>query len=264
MPEQTLSARELILTLMDSATGGALPASYLVAAGRLFDMDSGSIRVALARLVKDGSLTTEARGEYRLGTRAGQLHHLLRNWAQVETSVKPWRGDWLGVMTAHLKRANKTMLRGRERALNLYGFAELHSGLWVRPDNLAESLTGLHGSLVALGLDADASAFVMSRPVRAPEPATLWNIRELEAGYRSRLQALAASSARLPELSQIEAAKETLLLGRAVTREILLDPLLPDELVDTQLRGEMVAAMRRYDRDGKALWRNYYRSHIKA
>ena len=261
MDRPTLSARELILTLMDSAADGVLPASYLVAAGSLFDMDPGTIRVALGRLVKDGALANEARGRYQLGSRGGHLHQLLRNWSQVETSVKPWRGAWLSVMTTHLPRTNKTVLRGRERALKLYGFAELHNGFWVRPDNLTEPLPNLHRDLVALGLDAEANAFVMDQAVTPPDPAGLWGIRELERGYRRLLDELDASSVKLATLDPIKGAKETLLVGRAVTREILLDPLLPDELIDTQLRGELVGAMRRYDRTGKVLWRDFYRNH---
>ena len=57
------------------------------------------------------------------------------------------------------------------------------------------------------------------------------------------------------------AAIETLFLGRAVTRDILLDPLLPDELVDAGLRKAMVDAMQRYDRRGRAFWREFYRSY---
>ncbi len=264
MDSPDLSARELILTLIDSATSASLPASYFVTAGRLFDMDPGGIRVALGRLVQDGSLVTPARGQYGLGSRGGQLQSLVRNWSQVETSLKPWRGAWLAVLTAHLKRTNKTVLRGRERALRLYGFAEAHNGLWIRPENLQTSLPELHAALVGLGLDADANAFVLTEPVQPPEPNALWDIRGLEAGYRQQLEALAQSKARLSELDNAAAARETLLLGRAVTRRILLDPLLPDELLDTSLRREMVSAMRQYDRLGKALWRNVYRSHLQG
>ena len=59
-------------------------------------------------------------------------------------------------------------------------------------------------------------------------------------------------------------ACETLLVGRAVTRDILLDPLLPEALVNTALRREMIEAMRAYDRRGKAFWRNFLRTHQDA
>ncbi len=47
-----LSARELILAIVDSAAKPNLSAAYLVRAGALYDIDSRAIRVAIARLVK--------------------------------------------------------------------------------------------------------------------------------------------------------------------------------------------------------------------
>ena len=89
---QSPSARELILTLIDSAASKTLSARYFVAAGELFEVDPRSIRVALGRLVKDGSLVQVERGTYSLGSRGGTLHRLVRNWSRVESSLKPWRG----------------------------------------------------------------------------------------------------------------------------------------------------------------------------
>ena len=94
MQAPSLSARELILTLIDSTTRATMSARYFVAAGEVFNIDQGSIRVALGRLVKDGSLNQSGRGLYQLGTRAGTLHRLVRNWSKVESSVKPWTGNW--------------------------------------------------------------------------------------------------------------------------------------------------------------------------
>ena len=114
--DDRLSARELVLALMDSATARSLSASYLIAAGQLFEMDAGSIRVALARLVRNGSLSTAGRGRYALGSRAGTLHTLVRNWSRAEQSLAAWSGGWLAVFVSHLARSNKTRVRGNERA----------------------------------------------------------------------------------------------------------------------------------------------------
>lgn len=260
---QPPSARELILTLIDSAASKTLSARYFVAAGELFEVDPRSIRVALGRLVKDGSLAQVERGIYSLGSRGGTLHRLVRNWSRVETSLKPWRGGWLTVLTGHLARSDRTKKRSRERALRLFGFAESRTGLWVRPDNLVTDMQSLHASLLELGLDDDALAAVVSEllPREAIDAASLWDRAALEARYTDHLQALSASMAKLASLPAEHAATETLLLGRAVTRDILLDPLLPDELVNTTLRRNMVEAMRQYDRQGRSFWRAFYKAH---
>jgi phenylacetic acid degradation operon negative regulatory protein len=266
-PDDTrLSARELILTLMDSTAAETLSAAYLVAAGALFDMDPGSIRVALARLVRDGSLTAVERGRYGLGSRGGRLHALVRNWWRAESGLKPWAGDWLAVLTGHLARANKTTVRGNERALRLLGFAEAAPGLWARPANLTRTLDDVRRDLLELGLDpqgicAGAAAFA---PDDVIDAAALWDTKGLRRRYQENRQLLARSTDRLADLDDDTAARETLLVGRRVTRDILLDPLLPDELVDGTARRAMIDAMRDYDRIGKACWRDFFNRHAAA
>lgn len=263
MQTNSLSARDLVLTLIDSAADETLTARYFIAAGALFDFTSGNVRVALARLVNDGSLLQVERGTYRLGSRAGTLHVLVRSWSRVEDSVKPWQGGWLAVHTAHLTRSLKTQMRNRERALGLYGFAESHVGLWVRPDNLLVPLPELFENLTALGLDDVALASTLANlvPTDAFQIESLWDSQQLEARYLQHLTALADSSSKLPSLDSQTAASETLLLGRAITRDILLDPLLPSGMVDTKLRAQMIDAMRDYDRLGKKLWRAFYQQN---
>jgi phenylacetic acid degradation operon negative regulatory protein len=263
MQKYSISARELILTLIDSATSSVLTARYFVAAGALFDMDHRSIRVALARLVRDGSLRQVERGTYGLGSRAGTLHSLVRNWSSVESSVKPWSGNWLAVHTAHLPRSDKTRARSRERALALYGYAEPYAGLWVRPDNLIITPSQLYTALQELGLDTAAIGYTIQglMPGHAFNTEQLWDRHALQQRYAGHLHTLTEVSARLPGLAEQEAAKETLLVGRAVTREILLDPLLPEELVDTGLRQQMVNAMKKFDRVGKIFWRALFKKY---
>jgi phenylacetic acid degradation operon negative regulatory protein len=263
MAVERLSARELILTLMDSAVSGTLSVSYLVAAGQIFDMDAGSVRVALARLVKEGSLVAMERGLYGLGSRSGTLHRLVRNWSRAEEALTPWAGGWLSMLLGHLARSNKTRVRANVRALRLYGFAEAHPGLWLRPANLRPSLEDIRAALIQLGLDGECVAARVDafEPTDTVGPESLWDIARLERRYVEHLATLAESHARLGSLSEPAAARETLLVGRQVTRDILLDPLLPDELVNGNLRREMVAAMRDYDRIGKAYWRTFFQRH---
>ncbi len=262
MATTQLSARELILTLIDSAAAERLTARYFVAAGELFDVDQASIRVALGRLVRDGSLKQVERGVYGLASRAGTLHRLVRNWSTVEDDLKPWEGGWIGIVCSHLGRSDKTRLRGRERALRLLGFAETH-GLWVRPDNLRTSMADLRINLVDLGLDEASLTLEIAGllPEESIDPATLWHISALEDQYRTLSQQLEESLNRLPVMDDAAAAIETLSLGREVTRAILLDPLLPDEWIDTSMRREMIDLMKIYDAQGKTFWRGLYRRY---
>ena len=261
-----LSARELILTLMDSTSARALSASYLIAAGRLFDIDPGSIRVALARLVREGSLSGAGRGRYALGSRAGTLHSLVKNWSRAEASLVDWEGEWLTVLVGHLARSNKAAVRGNERALNLFGFAELASGLWVRPANLARSLDQVRADLLELGLVPGSLCAQIRQfaPSEQVDPEALWQTAALTQRYHDNVRVLSESTAHIDDLDDAAAARETLLIGREVTRAILLDPLLPDALVDANARRRMIDAMRDYDRIGKAYWREFFQQHEQA
>lgn len=259
---QPLSAPELILSLADSAPEPRLEVARLVAAGRLLGIDAGAVRVAAARLVKKGVLTQASRGVYGIGGAGHGLHRRVLGWHRVETQVREWDGRWLAVFSAHLPRSQKSRLRARQRALRLRGFASFQAGLAVRPANLRSSAAELRGELVELGLDDEALLFGLdAEDPRWPiDPRRLWDTGALEASYRYNLTRLEQSRARLPALDVEAAARETLLVGRAVMRDILTDPLLPEALVDTALRRRMIVAMVDYDRLGKAAWRAFYGS----
>lgn len=256
-----LTAPELILSLLDSSPQPRLTAAGLVAAGELLGVDAGAVRVAAARLVKRGVLAQDGRGVYVLGQRGAKLHRRVLGWHRVEEQTAPWDGRWIAVVTGHLGRSQKSALRGRQRALRLKGFAEARPGLAVRPANLRGSPAALRRELLELGLDAEALLLGVDAgdPDLPFDARTLWDTPALERRYADQIQALAASMARLPGLDTQTAARETLLLGREVMRDILRDPLLPEALVDVAARRRLIAAMRAYDRLGKRCWRDFYR-----
>lgn len=253
-----LTARDLILSLLDSAPEPQIRAASLIEAGALFDIDPRAIRVAATRLVKDEVLTTSARGVYTVGGRGDRLHRTVTAWANIESTLKPWDGAWVAVYQAHLKRANKTAMRARERALRLKGFAAVDANLALRPANLTLTLTAIREGLIELGLDENASALLIRQTEPELEFASLWDTTALESRYQRHIRELQRSTRRVADLDTFAAAKETLLTGREVTRDIVMDPLLPREMVDTDLRTTMIEQMKGYDVLGKNCWRAFY------
>jgi len=253
-----LSARDLILSLLDSAPEPRIRAASLIEAGALFGIDSRAIRVAVARLVKDRVLTTAARGVYKVGGRGDHLHRTVTSWVNTGSTLKPWDGTWLAVYLGNLKRANRTAVRARERALRLKGFAALDSYLAVRPANLDIPLARIRAGLIELGLGTRANLLLIEQAEPALEFEDLWDTAALESRYLRHIRDLQRSTGRINGLDTFAAAKETLLVGREVTRDIVLDPLLPDEMVDTELRTEMIEQMKIYDVLGKNCWRKFY------
>jgi phenylacetic acid degradation operon negative regulatory protein len=251
--------KRLILSLLSAPTLETIEVGHLVQWGQLFGIEPSATRVAVGRLAKQGFITAVARGIYTIGPQGSLMAQTASHWAEVENRIGPWSGGWIVVHTSHLGRADKTALRARERAFRLNGFAELVSGLWCRPDNLAQALDLSRHELIAIGLEP--AAVVMQATalpgVESEELYALWPRAELEAGYREYIAAMAASEKRLAKMSNDEAARETFLVGEAVIRRINADPLLPAQMVDIRARRRLIEQMVRYNELGRSVWEEF-------
>jgi phenylacetic acid degradation operon negative regulatory protein len=233
-----------------------LRASTLVERACIFDIDPAAVRVALGRLVREGSAIQVERGVYQLGPAAEALHAKARGWADVEDGIRPWSGDWTIVLTHHLGRTDRPRMIARERALRLTGFAAADAGLWVRPDNLRRNAAAVSDELHGLGLDPRAKLLTGCRVSTDDDGQfrALWPKAELEDRYRYWIAEMEASATRVATLSTRDAARETFLLGQSVIRAINSDPLLPVELIDASLRSKMIVEMSRYNITGLRCW----------
>ncbi|QNE32327.1 hypothetical protein F1C10_10465 [Sphingomonas sp. NBWT7] len=250
------TARALVLAFLSTSGGATMRVGALVRRAGIVGADAAAVRMALARLVREGRVRQIERGVYAIGTAGVALNDLARGWRTAESRVRDWHGNWLVVATDHLGRTDKRRLRQRERALALLGLARTDWGAWVRPDNLAASGDETAARLVALGLDDGATILGNARAAAADDAAWrgLWPAAAIERSYHHWVAEMAVSEARLPAMSLEAAARETLLLGQAVIRAINRDPLLPTAMIDTDRRAAMIEAMRRYDAIGKAAW----------
>ncbi len=247
-----------------------MPVRALVAAAALFSMGSNRVRVALARLVAEGWVIPDGRGHYRLGQRSQTIRAQVRNWRRFGGLVRAWDGGWAGVHTAALAPGRSRARRRHEQALRLLGFRTLARGLEVRPDNLVGGIAAVRDPLDALGLDPACVVFRIDALAEQTEvrARALWDVDALRAAYRRSRQELADSERRLARLGPKHAMVETFLLGGRVLRQLALDPLLPDEICPRAERDELVDAMRRYDRSGRACWSELLRRfgvpHLRA
>jgi phenylacetic acid degradation operon negative regulatory protein len=253
------TAKSVILDLLSTVKGRALPVRALIGAGELFGIRDNALRVALARLRAAGLVTSDEPGLYRLGARAEAVNRLAASWRAAERGVRAgWSGDWLAVATAGLPRSRQ--LAGA-RALAFLGCRELRPGLAVRPDNLVGGVDGARRELYELGLDADAEVFGLHdlAPDTATRAAALWNTAAIRLGYRRTIADLERSERRLATLPRERAMAESFLLGGRAIRQIVFDPRLPDALVPAAERRALVDALLRYDRVGRAYWSTFMR-----
>jgi phenylacetic acid degradation operon negative regulatory protein len=255
------SPRSLILELLSTLRGESMPVGALVAAGALFGIPEGGLRVALTRLFASRAVARDERGRYRLGPAAAALDQRVVAWRRLEEHVRRWEGGWLGV---HRRRLARGRARAAgERALRLLGFARLAPDLALRPDNLRAGVTGVREQLVALGLEPEALVFALSEldPASEARARGLWDVAALRRGYARSRRELAAGEARLARLSEPAAMRESFRLGGRVIRELVHDPLLPEALVPADERRAVAAALRRYDRAGRRAWAAFLARH---
>jgi phenylacetic acid degradation operon negative regulatory protein len=247
------SARALALGFLSTARS-EMRVADLVRRADVVGLDGAAMRVALGRLCREGVVQQVERGLYAIGPAGAALDRRARGWADAASRVRDWNGRWVIVLADHLGRSDRRLVRRRERALTLFGFVATAAGAWVRPDNLAAPLADLVAQLQAIGLDADAVTLGDAVALEDAAWRALWPVAAIETGYRFWIGEMEASLERIDMLATDAAARETLLLGQSVIRAINRDPLLPGALIDTALRDDMVAAMRRYDVAGKACW----------
>lgn len=249
------STRTIVLELLSATDGGELGVRALSRAAALFGVSDNNLRVTLARLKQEGFVEAVDRGRYRLGPEARAVAERVGAWRQAHRAVKAWKGAWIGVHDAALPRVDRTATRRRDRALRLLGFRCLTQGLHLRPDNLRGSVSGVRERLVGLGLEPEAPVFRMTCLDEATEALAfaLWDTDALEASYRDMTQQLERAEGQLAREDD-EVAREAFVLGGDAIRLIVLDPLLPSPIVDTEARAAFIEAMRRFDERGRKLW----------
>lgn len=249
------AARSFVLDLLSTLRRGSMPVSALVEAAALFGIAENSVRVALARLLAAGRIGRDERGRYRLGAGAEPVGARVRAWRDLEQRLRPWDGGGYVAVLAGPARP-RSAARRRERALRLLGLRELMPGIAVRPDNLRGGGDATREALLALGLGPkDGVARLCALDAATEHRARrLWDAAALRAGYRRALGELARSERRLGRLRPEEAMVESFLLGGRVIRQLVLDPLLPEEILGSEDRSRLLAAMHRYDALGRACW----------
>jgi len=234
----------------------------IIRIAQLFGIKENSARVSIARLVSDELLASPSRGVYQLAPKATRLSEDLADWRNIEDKIKPWDGSWIAVFIANLGRGNRTALRHRTRILQLAGFAELDQGLMVRPNNLVGGAGGVRDRLVKLGLEAEARVFTLSDLGEAGQQhaMNLWDSDALNARYLQGKKDMDDWLANMSGLKPQRAARESFVLGDTTLRHLAFDPLLPSEMVDTELRTQYIQTMAEYDRVGRGIWMKIYAS----
>lgn len=251
-----LTGNDLVLDLLATHPSHELSASSLCQAGVIVGLTEQTVRVALTRLVKEGKVTNPARGYYAWNPTGNSLFLDVENWIAKERRSSPWHGGWVGVLDSGVSRRNKARWRAHERSLKLRGFERLLEGLSVRPDNLIGGATILRKDLESLGLASDANVFEVQRFSDQDEQAAraLWEKQTMLQDYKRLVEQVSKQLRRLDTLPSETAAAESLVFGRSVIRQVIRDPLLPEELVPSKQRLKLISLMQEYQTVAIKIW----------
>ncbi len=241
-----LTARSVAASTLLGTTPPRLPARVLVAAGGLFGIAEGTVRVALSRMVAAGELRSDD-GWYELV--APRL--LGRQAGQQEGRTVPergWDGRWItAVVIAETRTAaQRARLRDELRARRM---GELREGVWLRPTNLGTALPSVAAEQCVTFLAAEVPGGTVSR---------LWDLD----GWAARARALRAGINELTrplERGDTSVLAEGFVRSAAVLRAFRADPLLPAELLPARWPGGALRGdYERFDVAYRALLRRWF------
>ncbi|HEX4453227.1 MAG TPA: hypothetical protein VH143_20290 [Kofleriaceae bacterium] len=249
--------RELLLdTLAVLSRDDGLPTSALLDACAVMRFKPVAVRVALTRLAAAGLIENPERSRWRL-TRRSQWARDVERWRTVEARTRPWDGGWL-VALVHAVPRSKRALRGHtERALRHRGFRELRRDAFMRPANLRASLAEIETDLMSLGASASIDLLRATELGFAP-PLGSWRINEHTSRLASACVRMDALLQRAPR-DPVEACKAFWLVGRDVIRLVNIDPLLPAELADADVRRRLLAQLPSFFVRGRDAWADHLR-----
>lgn len=253
------SSNRLLLSLFNQPNLNHMSIKQLIAWGELFEHEPATIRVAAGRLVKQGFLLTQQRGNYTTGEAGKSIRQLASKWRDPQARVDQWNGSWLCIYTANLGRTCKQRIQVRERAFRLTGFKPLEKNLWCRPDNLIETADSTFARLVDIGLESTAILMKVDHFNHhlARSPMSLWSPKQLEKTYGLLVSLMEKSTQRLLDVDVKQATRESFLIGEHVIRQINQDPLLPEEIVDASARKKLLSTMIDYDKFCHPIWHEF-------
>lgn len=250
------TAKSLILDLLLAFEGQPLSAKQAIAACRIFDISVNNTRVALVRLSAEGLIESAGRAMYQLSTDAHRLADDVASWRSRSQRLRPWNGDYVILQAEKLTRSEAKAKRARERALQMTGFQPLNDSLYVRPNNIEESVEALRQRLHKLGLEPETLVFQASQFSSEIESSLIkkWNPAELGNTYANLSAKMATWLSRHRELEVEVAARESFILGGSAIKHVVYDPFLPSEWIDVSQRERFIDMVHRVDAAGKKIW----------
>lgn len=251
-----LTARSVLLSLLLGNTPPRAPVAQLVRTAALFGIAEGTARTALSRMAAAGEVTTDD-GWYELASER-LLSRQARQLRSRRAETRAWDGaSWIQAVVATDGRrpaAERARLRDR---LGRARLAELREGIWLRPDNLADT------DEVVDAIAGSELTWFVGRPIDDDPAALAARLWDLDAWARGAGVLIAAMDRLLEPLRADDhrALADGFVTSAAVLRHFQADPLLPDALVPDGWPGRRLrTSYDTYDAAYRACLATYFRT----
>jgi len=256
----TVTAKSLILDLLRTSKPSALPVRLLIDTGAIFGISENALRVNLNRLITRDVISQDNRGYYQVSDTTSVLRLWVASWREGERRIRPWQQQWLCIQpSSDLKVKASAQV---QRAAFRFGFRQFWGDCWIRPDNLQKPTVELARLLTQFSGESNFMLMNVSHFEGDRDPRALWNRSELEKNYSRQIALLNASLGSIESADLAEKFRDSFILGGNCIHTLAIDPLLPPEMVNTQLRGELTQLMKMYDRVCRPFWQQLF-SHYK-
>lgn len=264
MKNTKINARHLIIDLFLSSAYPQLTIKQILVAAKLFNLSENGIRVATTRLLNEGMIESVERGIYQLSPSTKDWAKVILNRKNGIKQTKEWQQHYLAVFTGTLGRIDRTALKKRERVLRQFGFKELVTSIYIRPDNLAYSFEKTCEELVLAGLEKEAKICIIQHfePSTLKQIFSLWDTKQLEKNYEMYSRDITHWLENYTHLSLNDAAVKALLLGRETIALLMNDPLLPTPFVNESARNQFAQDVQQLDAIGQKLWKKIYEQEL--
>lgn len=249
-----LTPKTVVLDMLAIAGDISLSSPVLTGGGEIMGFKPVAVRVAVSRLAAEHLIESPRRGEWRLAPDTPWAREQAR-WQHLEALMRPWNGDWWVALTHRSPRSDRSGWRHQERALWQRGFREVERDLFLRPANLSSSFQDLRRELIDLGLHPDCPLLQASSLSLTPDPA-LWHSARRQAVLHEVLREMRELMARRGKADR-QRCERFLRVGRAATRALNTDPLLPEEWTGPSARAEVAALLPRFIALGRGHWFRY-------
>ncbi len=252
--DQHITPKSLVLSMLQATNGKAMPVKTLVSIGQVFGFTGNTIRVTTTRLMGEGTIESDVRGFYRLSRKGARFSRFIDRWKKGEGRLRGWDGGWLCFMVP--KSVSKRHVE-TGRISDFLGFREGLSHLWVRPDNLSIDFPEIDTLLSQIGRIENGEKFVarqFSEKLTEKWQCYLWPVKKLLQNQKGFLNKISKSADRIEKMPLENALIESFLVGSKAIQMLIMDPLLPEEMMNSSHRVELTNAMLAYDEIGKRIW----------